>query len=78
MPTKLQFAQAVLAASVVHDLVWSIKARRAARKLIEENNNLKAELAHVTHMLSYLARTIDSHGIELDEFDLIALHNPLN
>lgn len=90
MPNKTHIAYATLVVAVANDFVWSIKARRAARKLIEINNSLADEnaslveenasledsVAHAHYMVTYLSQVLDAHDIALSEFDLIALNNP--
>lgn len=85
MPDKFKIATAVLAAVVAYDAHITLhRIKPRFKSLCESNDSLHEMNSNLVDLLeesfarsSYLASIIDKHGIELDDFDEIAIINPL-
>lgn len=75
--TESQIVKGLLAAVVAHDLYTTAKNKAKRHQLQEENNTLLIQLAHTTSAAKYLCSMLDKHEISADEFDLIALNDPM-
>lgn len=89
---KLPFITAALAAALVCSIkvnhtkrkkyetilddLWTI-FERDTTKYVNEIESLGNDVNHNAHVVNYLYRIMRANGIELDEFDLIALNNPM-
>lgn len=83
-----QIARGVFAATVAYDLVINYRNKRKYLKrhiedvndynnLVDRHNVLQELLAQELQRSSYLASMLDEHEIDLDEFDIIAITNPI-
>lgn len=85
MPDKFKIATAVLAAVVAYDAHINLhRIKPAAKRLFESNDSLHEMNSNLAELLqesyarsAYLASVIDKHEIELDDFDKIAIINPI-
>lgn len=75
---KLSFITAALAAALVYDTKVHYKNRKKYAAAKEEIEILSHNVNFNGSMVKYLCQKMDAHGIELDEFDLIALSNPMD
>lgn len=76
-PVKLYYALAVLAAANIADLYLMHKLKKTNREIAEINQTLADMVIESEARVLYLAQLLDQHEIDLDEFDLIALSNPM-
>lgn len=78
MLTKSQIAQgALLVFAVVHDIRTQMEAKAAARLYLEALDAHEEIVATQDAQMKYLCHLLDDHEIALDEFDMIALSNPM-
>lgn len=73
------FAKSILgfvtAAVIVHDIATQIQASKAARLYLKASEAYEEE-QRVNHaQIEYLCHMINDAGIEITEFDMIALNN---
>lgn len=74
---KFKITTAILGAGYIYDLYIGHKMKTRACEIVDENTTLRELLAESHLRAEYLASMIDKHEIELDEFDKIAIINPL-
>lgn len=77
MQTKLLIANGVLVAA----LIWDVKVHRRTKskyqRIAEMNHDLRDQVDRHLAQMAYLCQMLDRHEIPVDEFDLIALNNPM-
>jgi len=77
MPNKSQIANGVLVASLAYDMYVCRKNRAKYNELMKENIILLDHLEHAKFVVAYMVRKLGENEIELTEFDMIALSNPM-
>lgn len=91
MLTKLQIVKIAAAFVVAHDLRSSYKNKQIFKTalernvelahinemMIDTNARLAEDLNAVSSQVDYLIHVLNENGIAPDEFDLIALRNPM-
>lgn len=77
MPDKFKIATAILSAGYIYDLYLGHKMKTRACEIVDENTTLRELLAESHLRAGYLASIIDRNEIALDDFDAIAIINPL-
>ncbi len=77
MLNKSQIANGIFAAALIYDLYISRKNRNRFNEILEENNNLEAQVNHTLYAANYMAQKLADNEIDLSDFDLIALNNPM-
>lgn len=50
--------------------------RRTIKELHEDNEMMKDTISFAQYQMYYLLTVLDNNGVELEEFDMIALTNP--
>lgn len=73
MPSKFAFAVA-LAVVVAHDIKTQIEAQKAAKLFLTAHEQFREIKTYNHAQIEYLINMLIENGIELDEFDLIALN----
>lgn len=74
---KFKITTALLAAGLIHDLYLGRKMKIRACEIVDENTTLRVHLAESYRRSEYLASIIDRNEIPLDDFDKIAIVNPM-
>lgn len=74
---KYKLISALLVAGYAHDLYIGRKMKARACEIVDENTTLRELLAESHRRAEYLASIVDRNDIELDEFDAIAIINPM-
>lgn len=77
MLTKSQIAIGVLAVVAIHDTMVNVKNKKRFNEILEENTTLKSLVNQNAFVARYLVEIINANEIALDEFDMIALNNPM-
>jgi hypothetical protein len=77
MHKELKFAYGLLIVVAAHSVFSQIGFHGVADKLIEENLKLKREVNENAFVAAYLIDVINRHDVPIDEFDMIALNNPM-
>lgn len=75
MRNKLKVANCVLMIALAYDLRIHIKNRMKYVVVVEKNHLLQNQFDYTALMVKYLADKLGQNEIEIDEFDLIALHH---
>ena len=78
MHTKLKIVNGLLVLALAYDFRISRRNRAKHERLLEENTHLQNQFDHVRFIAEYLSTKLYQHEIILDEFDLIALNNPID
>lgn len=73
----LKVVNGVLMLALAYDYRIATKNRTKYAAILEENNHLKDHILHAQFMVGYLAKKLEEHEIEIDEFDMIVLNNPM-
>lgn len=77
MPEKLKIINVTLVAALACDLYINQKNRAKYKDIQEMNQLLQMNFEHAQYVIEYLGNKLADNEIEIDEFDMIAINNPM-
>ncbi len=77
MLNKSQIINCICAVTLAYDLYASLENKKRFNKLLERKNTLDEQLDHAIFAANYMAQKLADNEIDLSEFDIIALNNPI-
>lgn len=77
MPHKMLLLNGALVAMLAYDYRVHVRNKANLNRVQEVNADLQHQLERHLAQISYLCKMIDKHETPFDEFDLIALNDPM-
>ncbi|MEO7398591.1 MAG: hypothetical protein ABIW84_08510 [Ilumatobacteraceae bacterium] len=77
MLNKSLLTNGIFAVALLHDMVTYRKIQKRLNEILEENRVLHGQVDHALYVANYMALKLADNDIDLSDFDIIALNNPM-